>query len=68
MAAKQIATLDLHSVVTDVCAPTAPHVYTNCTICRMEPCSFHYKPAGYDIIAQAVADKVRASLTATSAQ
>lgn len=44
MAARSIPTLDLHKTVTDVCAPQPPHIYTNCTICRMEPCSYHYKP------------------------
>jgi hypothetical protein len=62
MATKQIATLDLHSVVTDICAPAAPHIYANCSMCRMEPCSFHYKPAGYDVIAKGIAGQVRAML------
>ena len=39
MAARGIQTLDLHKTVTDVCAPQPPHLYVNCSICRMEPCS-----------------------------
>jgi len=64
MAKRGIPTLDLHSVVTDVCAPAAPHVYTNCSICRMEPCSFHYKPAGYDIISARISAALRDLLQA----
>jgi hypothetical protein len=33
-----IPIVDLYTVVTNVCGP----VYTNCSICRVEPCSYHY--------------------------
>jgi hypothetical protein len=60
MDARHIATLDLHRVVTDVCAPrSAPHMYVNCSICCMEPCSFHYKPSGYEIIGKPIAAAFR---------
>ena len=64
MAARAIATLDLHTVVTDVCAPGSapPHRYANCSICRVQPCSFHYTPAGYNLLAAPIAAKVRAML------
>ena len=51
--------LDLHKTVTDICAPQPPHIYSNCSICRMEPCSYHYKPAGYDLISKPIAAAVR---------
>jgi lysophospholipase L1-like esterase len=59
MAARAIPTLDLHKVVTDICAPQPPHVYSNCTICRMEPCSYHYNPGGYAHISKPIADALR---------
>ena len=59
MAARAIPTLDLHKTVTDICAPQPPHIYSNCSICRMEPCSYHYKPAGYDLISKPIAAAVR---------
>jgi len=47
--------LTFSKVVTDVCGP----VYTNCSICRVEPCSYHYNPAGETaqakVLAQAIA-------------
>ena len=62
MAKRAIPTLDLHTVVTDVCAPAPPHHYVNCSICRMEPCSYHYKSPGYDIISAHVASGLHALL------
>ena len=62
MAARKIPIVDLHSVVTNVCAPDAPHQYINCSICRMEPCSYHYKPAGYAVISKPIAAAIRAVL------
>ena len=59
MASRGIQTLDLHKAVTDICAPQPPHLYTNCSICRMEPCSFHYKPAGYAMISKPIAQAFR---------
>ena len=55
MAAKGIPVVDLHAVVTNICGA----VYTNCSLCRMEPCSFHYNAAGYGPIAAAVAAEFR---------
>lgn len=63
MSARKIALVNLHEVVTNVCAPKPPHIYTNCSLCRMEPCSFHYNAAGYGPIAHAVASAFRAALT-----
>ena len=54
--------IDLHKTVTDICAPNPPHNYVNCSLCRMEPCSFHYNPAGYGPIAAAVATAFRSAL------
>jgi hypothetical protein len=59
MAARNIPTLDLHKTVTDVCAPQPPHIYANCTMCRMEPCSYHYKPTGYAVISKPIAAALR---------
>lgn len=59
MASRNISTLDLHQVVTDVCAPQPPHRYVNCSICRVQPCSFHYTPEGYKILSQPIAAAVR---------
>ncbi len=36
-----------------------PRSYVNCSICRMEPCDYHYNPGGYDIIAKPIAETVR---------
>jgi hypothetical protein len=43
MAQHDIPVVDVYSTVTSQCGEH----YVNCTICRMEPCSYHYKPAGY---------------------
>eukprot|EP01048_Picozoa_sp_COSAG05_P024914 COSAG05_NODE_6089_length_1023_cov_3.033550_1_plen_131_part_00 len=59
MAARNIPTLDLHKTVTDICAPQPPHIYTNCSICRMEPCSYNYNPGGYAHISKPIATAVR---------
>ena len=59
MASRKIPTLDLHKVVTDVCAPKPPHRYVNCSICRMQPCSFHYNPEGYKMLSQPIASAIR---------
>jgi lysophospholipase L1-like esterase len=59
MEARNIPTLDLHKTVTDICAPQPPHIYTNCSICRMEPCSYHYNPGGYAHISKPIATAVR---------
>jgi hypothetical protein len=67
MATHNIPIVDLHTVVTDVCAPEAPHTYVNCSICRMAPCSFHYTPDGYDVIAKPIADRIRAVLSSVGA-
>jgi len=55
MAARDVQVLDLHSVVTSICGAT----YVNCSICRMEPCSYHYNPGGYTRIAKPIADAIR---------
>jgi hypothetical protein len=62
MAKAAVATLDLHKVVTDVCAPTPPHTYVNCSICRMTPCSYHYTPEGYAVISRPIVDAIRSKL------
>lgn len=62
MADHNIPYIDLHKTVTDICAPNPPHNYVNCSLCRMEPCSFHYNPAGYGPIAAAVATAFRSAL------
>lgn len=51
MAAHKVPVLDLYTVITDHCGK----VYTDCDICRVEPCSYHYKPAGYQLLGDAVA-------------
>jgi len=62
MAARKITYVDLHQTVTAVCAPQPPHDYVNCSLCRMEPCSFHYNAAGYGPIAKAVAAAFKKAL------
>lgn len=59
MATQNIPTLDLHKTVTNICAPQPPHIYANCSICRMEPCSYHYNPGGYAQISKPIAAAVR---------
>ena len=53
--AQGLPTVDLHKEVTDICGTR----YVNCSICRMEPCSYHYTPAGYTILAKKVASAMR---------
>jgi len=55
-----IPVVDLYSAVTDVCGD----VYTNCTICRKTPCSYHYTPEGYEDIAKVLAPAIEALLPA----
>ena len=43
--AHNIPVIDLYSLVTQKCGA----VYTNCSICRVEPCSYHYNAEGMDM-------------------
>ena len=54
-----IPTVDLYQRVVEFCGPVP---YTNCSICRMEPCSYHYTSSGYDWIAVPVQDEIRKNL------
>ena len=44
--------------VTDHCGD----VYTDCDICRVHPCQYHYNPAGMDAQAKVIAAAFRANL------
>lgn len=37
-------------------------VYTDCDICRVHPCQYHYNPAGMDAQAKVIAAAFRANL------
>jgi len=58
---KGIQVLDLHKVVMESCSqpPSYTAPYVNCSICRKEPCSYHYNPSGETIQGKAVADAIR---------
>ena len=62
---KGIEVLDLHKLVMEQCSPPPTHTepYVNCTICRMEPCSYHYNSDGESIQGNAVADAIRKILS-----
>lgn len=54
-----IPVVDLYTAVTDVCGK----VYTDCSICRKSPCSYHYTPEGYQVIAKTLAPAIEAQMT-----
>ena len=58
---KSIGLLDLHEVVMETCSPPPAHTapYTNCSICRREPCSYHYNSIGETAQGKAVAAAMR---------
>jgi lysophospholipase L1-like esterase len=49
--ARGIPYVDVYSRVTDKCGA----LYTNCSICALSPCTFHYNDAGYEWIAEPLA-------------
>jgi len=55
MAEYNIPVLDLYKPVTDTCG----EVYTSCSICRRDPCSYHYNAEGMDSQAAIVATEVQ---------
>lgn len=58
MAAHHVPVVDLYGTVTAQCGAH----YVNCSICRMEPCSYHYTPSGYTMIAKPIAASIRTLL------
>jgi hypothetical protein len=53
-----VATVDLYSTVTATCGA----VYTDCSICRKHPCSFHYDDDGENAQAAVVAAAIKSAL------
>lgn len=52
--AHNIPIIDLYSLVTAKCGA----VYTNCSICRIEPCSYHYNAEGMAMQAEFIAQAI----------
>lgn len=50
MTAHSIPMVDLYSIVTAHCGK----VYVDCDICAVSPCTYHYKPPGYALLAAAM--------------
>lgn len=57
-----IPVVDMYSLVTKSCGA----IYVNCSICRVEPCSYHYNAAGMDAQGQAVAQAIEKALSFSS--
>lgn len=55
---KNVAVTDLYTNVTGHCGS----IYTDCDICRMSPCSFHYNALGMTQQAEVVATAIKAQL------
>ena len=58
---KGVGLLDLHKLVMEECSPAPAHTapYVNCSICRREPCSYHYNSIGETVQGKAVAAAMR---------
>eukprot|EP00966_Prymnesium_polylepis_P047151 1091882-Prymnesium_polylepis.1 len=54
-----IEVVDLYSTVTKTCGA----VYVNCSICRKEPCSYHYNAAGMEAQGRVVAQAIERALS-----
>eukprot|EP00117_Sycon_ciliatum_P035470 scpid89431/ scgid26879/ len=51
--------IDLYSAVVKECGPVP---YKSCSICRKDPCQYHYTPQGYELIAAPVAEAIKNDL------
>jgi hypothetical protein len=58
MKKNNIPIVDLYTRVTDFCGS----VYSTCSICRKDPCSYHYTPQGYEWISAPLAKAIRSML------
>jgi hypothetical protein len=54
-----IEIVDLYGVITGHCGD----VYEDCDICAVSPCTYHYKPEGYAMLARNVSAAIEAALT-----
>ena len=57
-AAGGVGVVDLHGVITGHCGD----VYTDCDICKLSPCSYHYNNDGYTLLGEAAAQALREAL------
>ena len=54
-----IPVVGLYDVIVKKCGPLP---YVNCSICRKEPCSYHYNAEGSELLATAVSTAIKSAL------
>ena len=59
MNASAIPVVDLYGTVVKQCGPLP---YKSCSICRKDPCSYHYTPQGYELLAAQVMAAIKHAL------